>query len=68
MSEEQERHSHALEPELVADPDEIARIEARNGDRFDAVTEMMSTSPTLIASSSSVLPNFSICIESLSTA
>jgi Fic family protein len=42
MSEEQERHSHALEPELVADPDEIARIEARNGVRqFDAVTEMI---------------------------
>ena len=31
MSEEQERHSQALEPVLVSDPDEIARIEARNG-------------------------------------
>ena len=33
MSEEYERHSRALEPELVADPDEIARIKARNGVR-----------------------------------
>lgn len=42
MSEEQERHSHAQEPELVADPDEIARIEALNGVRqIDAVTEMI---------------------------
>ena len=42
MSEEPERHSHALEPSLVSDPDEIARIEARNGVRqFDAVTEMI---------------------------
>ena len=42
MSEEQERHSHALEAALVTDPDEIARIEARNGVRqFDAVTEMI---------------------------
>jgi Fic family protein len=42
MSEEPERHSHALEPSLVSDPDEIARIEARNGIRqFDAVTEMI---------------------------
>jgi hypothetical protein len=42
MSEEPERHSHALEPSLVSDPNEIARIEARNGVRqFDAVTEMI---------------------------
>jgi Fic family protein len=42
MSEEQERHSQALEPALVSDPDEIARIEARNGVRqMDAVTEMI---------------------------
>ena len=42
MSEEPERHSHALEPSLVSDPDEIARIEARNGVRqFDAVSEMI---------------------------
>ncbi len=42
MSEEQERHSHALEPALVSDPDEIARIEAHNGVRqIDAVTEMI---------------------------
>lgn len=42
MSEEQERHSEALEPALVSDPDEIARIEARNGVRqTDAVTEMI---------------------------
>jgi hypothetical protein len=42
MSEEPERHSRALEPSLVSDPDEIARIEARNGVRqFDAVTEMI---------------------------
>jgi len=42
MSEEPEGHSHALEPSLVSDPDEIARSEARNGVRqFDAVTEMI---------------------------
>lgn len=42
MSEQPERHSQALEPELVSDPDEIARIEARNGVRqFDAVTDMI---------------------------
>jgi len=42
MSEEQDRHSKALEPTLVSDPDEIARIEARNGVRqTDAVTEMI---------------------------
>lgn len=42
MSEEQERHSQALEPVLVSDPDEIARIEARNGVlQMDAVTEMI---------------------------
>jgi hypothetical protein len=31
MSEDQERHSRALEAQLIADPDEIARVEARNG-------------------------------------
>jgi Fic family protein len=42
MNEEQERHSHALEAELVADPDEKARVEARNGVlQMDAVTEMI---------------------------
>ena len=42
MSEEQERHSQALEPALVTDPDEIARIEARNGVlQMDTVTEMI---------------------------
>jgi hypothetical protein len=38
MSEEKDRHSHALEAELVADPDEKAKVEARNGVRqFDAL-------------------------------
>jgi Fic family protein len=42
MSEEQERHSQALDAELVADPDEKAKVEARNGVRqFDAVTELI---------------------------
>lgn len=42
MSAEQERHSQALEPALVSDPDEIAKIEARNGVlQMDAVTEMI---------------------------
>jgi Fic family protein len=42
MNDQPERHSQALEPELVSDPDEIARIEARNGVRqMDAVTEMI---------------------------
>jgi Fic family protein len=42
MSEEQERHSQALEAELVSDPDEKARVEARNGVlQMDAVTEMI---------------------------
>lgn len=42
MSEDQERHSHALEPALVSDPDEIAKIEARNGVlQMDAATEMI---------------------------
>jgi Fic family protein len=42
MSEEQERHSQALDPALLSDPDEIARIEARNGvHQADAVTEMI---------------------------
>jgi Fic family protein len=42
MSEEQDRHSRALEAELIADPDEKARGEARNGLRqFDAVIELV---------------------------
>ena len=41
MSEEQDRHSQALEAELVTDPDEKARVEARNGlQQFDAVIEL----------------------------
>jgi Fic family protein len=33
----EERHSKALEPDLISDPDEIARLEAKNGIRqFDA--------------------------------
>lgn len=40
--EEQDRHSKALEAEIVSDPYEQAKIEARNGVRqFDAVTEMI---------------------------
>jgi Fic family protein len=42
MSEEQDRHSQALEAELVTDPDEKARVEARNGlEQFDAVIELI---------------------------
>jgi Fic family protein len=42
MSEELERHSEALEAELVADPNEKAKVEARNGVRqFDAVIELI---------------------------
>jgi Fic family protein len=42
MSEEQDRHSQALEAELVTDPDEKARVEARNGlQQFDAVIELI---------------------------
>lgn len=42
MSEELERHSEALDAELVADPNEKAKVEARNGVRqFDAVTELI---------------------------
>ena len=41
-SDEQIRHSKALEAEIVSDPDEQARVEARNGVRqFDAVTDMI---------------------------
>jgi Fic family protein len=41
-SDDQIRHSKALEAEIVSDPDEIAKIEAANGVRqFDAVTEMI---------------------------
>jgi hypothetical protein len=42
MAEEPSRHSHALEAELITDPDEKARVEARNGlEQFDAVVEMI---------------------------
>jgi Fic family protein len=41
-SDDQIRHSKALEAEIVSDPEEQAKIEARNGVRqFDAVTEMI---------------------------
>ena len=41
-SDDQIRHSKALEAEIVSDPEEIAKIEARNGvHQFDAVTEMI---------------------------
>src|SRR5262244_509283 len=41
-SDEQTRHSKASEAEIVSDPEEQAKIEARNGVRqFDAVTEMI---------------------------
>ncbi|MGA8150261.1 MAG: Fic family protein [Terriglobales bacterium] len=42
MSEEKDRHSQALEAELVTDPDEKARVEARNGlQQVDAVIELI---------------------------
>jgi Fic family protein len=42
MSEEQDRHSKALDAELITDPDEKAKAEARNGLRqFDAVIELI---------------------------
>ena len=41
-NDDQIRHSRAFEAEIVSDPDEIAKIEARNGVyQFDAVTEMI---------------------------
>lgn len=41
-SDDQIRHSKALDAEIVSDPEEIAKIEARNGVyQFDAVTEMI---------------------------
>jgi Fic family protein len=41
-SDDQIRHSKALEAQIVSDPDEQAKVEARNGVRqFDAVTEMI---------------------------
>src|SRR5215471_7933306 len=41
-SDDQIRHSKALEAEIVRDPDEQAKLEAVNGVRqFDAVTEMI---------------------------
>src|ERR1051325_773993 len=41
-NDEQTRHSKALEAQIVSDPDEQAKIEARNGVRqFDAVTQMI---------------------------
>jgi len=43
--EEQDRHSKALDAELIADPDERARVEARNGlKQFDAVIERIEKS------------------------
>ncbi|HST09854.1 MAG TPA: Fic family protein [Terriglobales bacterium] len=42
MSEEQDRHSGALDAELIADPEERAKREARNGlKQFDAVIELI---------------------------
>jgi len=42
MTEEQERHSDALEAELIVDPSEKARREARNGlHQFDQVVEQV---------------------------
>ena len=42
MKEEENRHSRALEADLVADPDERAKAEARNGLRqYDTVIEMV---------------------------
>jgi hypothetical protein len=41
-SDDEIRHSKALEAEIVRDPDEQAKLEAANGVRqFDAVTEMI---------------------------
>jgi len=40
--QQQERHSRAFDAELITDPDELARREARNGLRqFDVVIEMI---------------------------
>src|SRR5438270_2982047 len=40
--EEKDRHSRALEAELVSDPDEKAKVEALNGViQFDAVAQMI---------------------------
>src|SRR5437868_13364464 len=37
-----DRHSKAVEPEIISDPEELARREARNGLRqFDAVIELV---------------------------
>src|SRR2546423_1877809 len=42
MSEEKDRHSKALEAELISDPDARAEAEATNGIRqFDAVVELI---------------------------
>ncbi|MGE5737108.1 MAG: Fic family protein [Acidobacteriota bacterium] len=42
MSDEQDRHSRALDAELITDPDEKAKREARNGlKQFDAVIELI---------------------------
>ena len=42
MSSDHTRHSQAREAELITDPEELARQEARNGLRqFDAVVEMV---------------------------
>ena len=42
MSEERDRHSKALDVELIADPTARAEAEAKNGIRqFDAVVELI---------------------------
>lgn len=42
MGEEQDRHSKALDAELISDADERARVEVRNGlKQFDAVIELI---------------------------
>jgi Fic family protein len=42
VDEQEDRHSRALDAELITDPEEKARVEARNGLRqFDAVIEMV---------------------------
>ena len=42
MKEEEDRHSRAFEADLITDPDERAKAEARNGLRqYDTVIEMV---------------------------
>ena len=55
--EEQDRHSKALDAELLADPDERARVEARNGlEQFDAVIELVDYFSDLKRKFKSTLP------------